>query len=42
MESLTPMEALKLYLESKKTSPDRIKTLLEYGEKVVRQVNSLL
>jgi len=39
-ESLTPVEALKLYLESKKTSPDRLKTLLEYGEKVVRQVGS--
>jgi len=36
-ERMTPLETLKAYLESKKTSPDRTKVLLEYGEKLVRE-----
>jgi DNA repair protein SbcD/Mre11 len=33
---LTPLEALKAWLETKKTSQERTKTLLEYGERLVR------
>jgi len=35
-EEITPVEALKFYLESKKVSPERTKLLLEYGEKLIR------
>jgi len=34
-EEITPLEALKKYLESKKVSPERTKVLLEYGEKLI-------
>lgn len=34
-EKLTPLEALKEYLRSKKTPPEEIKVLLEYGEKLL-------
>lgn len=34
-EEITPLEALKVYLESKKVSPERTKVLLEYGEKLI-------
>lgn len=34
-EEITPLEALKAYLESKKVSPERQKILLEYGEKLI-------
>jgi exonuclease SbcD len=37
-EGLTPLQALKLYLESKKASKDRAQVLLEYGEKMIQQV----
>ena len=37
VESLTPVEALKLYLESNKTTPERVSLLLEYGEKLIQQ-----
>jgi exonuclease SbcD len=36
-EGLTPLHALELYLESKRTPKDRLKVLLEYGERLVRQ-----
>ncbi len=36
-EELTPIEALKAYLESKKVSPERAKLLLEYGEKLIQE-----
>ena len=36
-EEITPIEALKAYLESKKTSPERAKILLEYGEKLIQE-----
>ena len=35
-EEITPLEALKVYLESKKVSPERAKVLLEYGEKLIQ------
>jgi len=36
-EEITPSEALKAYLDSKKVSPERAKTLLEYGEKIIQE-----
>ncbi len=36
-EEITPLEALKLYLETQKISPERQKTLLEYGEKLIKE-----
>jgi exonuclease SbcD len=36
-EEITPIDALKAYLESKKTSPERAKILLEYGEKLIQE-----
>jgi len=35
-EEITPLDALKVYLESKKVSPERTKVLLEYGERLIR------
>ena len=35
-EEITPLDALKAYLESKKTPPERTKVLLEYGERMIR------
>ena len=35
-EEITPLEALKTYLEAKKTSPIQVKLLLEYGEKLIQ------
>ena len=37
VEGLTPLQALKLYLESKKTPKDRAQVLLEYGERLIRE-----
>jgi exonuclease SbcD len=40
-EELTPIEALKKYLESKKgVSPEQAKVLLKYGEKLIQQRGS--
>ena len=36
-ESMTPLQALKVYLDSKKTSKERARVLLEYGEKLIQQ-----
>jgi len=36
VEEITPIEALKAYLESKKVSPERTNILLEYGEKLIQ------
>jgi exonuclease SbcD len=36
-EEITPLEALKAYLESKNTSPERTKVLLEYGQKLIER-----
>ena len=35
VESLTPLEALRLYLESRDTRADRKKKLLEYAERLI-------
>ncbi len=35
-EEITPLDALKAYLEAKKTPPERTKVLLEYGERMIR------
>jgi len=35
-EEITPVDALKMYLESKNTSEERTKLLLDYGERIVR------
>jgi exonuclease SbcD len=36
-EEITPVQALKAYLKSVKVPPERAKTLLEYGEKLIRE-----
>ena len=36
-EEISPFDALKVYLESKKVSPERAKLLLEYGEKLIQE-----
>jgi exonuclease SbcD len=36
-EEITPLEALKAYLNSKKVSPERTKTLLEYGARLIQE-----
>ncbi len=36
-EEITPLDALKKYLEEKKISPERTKILLEYGEKLIQE-----
>jgi exonuclease SbcD len=35
-EDITPLDALKAYLETQNVSPERRKTLLEYGEKLIQ------
>ena len=35
-EEITPLDALKAYLEAKKVSPERSKVLLEHGERMIR------
>jgi hypothetical protein len=35
-EEITPLDALKKYLETKKIPPERTKVLLEYGERLIR------
>ncbi|MBA7557005.1 hypothetical protein ES705_49734 [subsurface metagenome] len=37
VEEITPLDALKAYLESKKVTPERTKVLLEYGEKLIQE-----
>ncbi len=36
---VTPIDALKIYLEQKKSSPERVKELLEYGQKLIEESN---
>ena len=36
-EEITPIEALKTYLEAKKVTPAQAKVLLEYGEKLIQE-----
>ena len=35
-EGITPLDALKAYLESKKLSPERMKVMLDYGERLIQ------
>lgn len=39
-ERMTPLEALEVYLNSKSTAPERIKVLLEYGERLIGESRS--
>ena len=39
-EEITPFDALRTYLESKNTSPERANTLLEYGKKLIKEEGS--
>jgi exonuclease SbcD len=36
-EEITPLDALKAYLESKKIAPERARLLLEYGGKLIQE-----
>jgi len=36
-EEIPPLDALKAYLEAKKTPPERTRLLLEYGERLIRE-----
>jgi exonuclease SbcD len=37
VEEITPLDALKKYLEARRISPERQKVLLEYGEKLIQK-----
>jgi exonuclease SbcD len=37
VEEITPLGALKVYLEAKKIAPERAKILLEYGERLIQE-----
>ena len=39
VSEITPIDALKIYLEQKKTSPKRLKELMEYGQKLIEESN---
>ncbi|MDP2931912.1 MAG: exonuclease SbcCD subunit D [Chloroflexota bacterium] len=39
-EGMTPIDALKTYLETKKVSPERARLLLEYGERLIQEQRS--
>ena len=39
VSEITPVNALKIYLEQKKTSPERVKELMEYGQKLIEESN---
>ena len=39
VSEITPIDALKIYLEQKKTSPERLKELMEYGQKLIEESN---
>jgi DNA repair protein SbcD/Mre11 len=39
VSEITPVDALKIYLEQKKTSPERLKELMEYGQKLIEDSN---
>jgi len=36
-EEITPLDALKVYLESKKVAPERARLLLQYGERLIQE-----
>jgi exonuclease SbcD len=37
VSEVTPIDALKIYLEQKKSSPERLKELMEYGQKLIEE-----
>lgn len=37
VEVITPLDALKAWLEAQKFNPERARILLEYGEKLIRE-----
>ena len=39
VSEIVPIDALKIYLEQKKTSPERLKELMEYGQKLIEESN---
>ena len=39
VSEITPAEALKIYLEQKKASPERVKELMEYGQRLIEDSN---
>ena len=39
-EGMTPIEALEVYLSSKSISKERIKVLLEYGQRLIEESRS--
>jgi exonuclease SbcD len=39
-EGITPLEALQLYLESKRVGKERARLLLEYGERLIREAGA--
>jgi len=39
-EEITPLDALKVYLESKQTPPERAKLLLRYGERLIQELRT--
>ncbi len=39
-EEITPIDALKTYLESKKVTPERTRVLLEYGNRLIQEQKS--
>ncbi|MBI2329191.1 MAG: exonuclease SbcCD subunit D, partial [Chloroflexi bacterium] len=39
-EEMTPLEALKSYLETRKVAPAQAKLLLEYGEKLIERAGT--
>ena len=39
VSEITPIDALKIYLEQKKASPERVKELMEYGQKLIEDSN---
>lgn len=40
VEGISPAEALKIYLELKKTPPEQTKLLLEYGERLIQETTA--
>jgi len=39
VSEVTPIDALKIYLEQKKMSPERLKELMEYGQRLIEESN---
>jgi len=41
IEQLTPLDALKIYLESRKIPEERIKILMEHGERIIKEISAV-